>query len=184
MPQFKALLKHLIPGRCRSCAIQGYTRLRARFYRGDRYTCPICNGRFRKFLPYGVNPRPNAQCPGCGSLERHRLLWLYLKEMTDLFTRNLRVLDVAPLPVLQAKYVKLPNLDYLSVDIASPIAMVRMDITAIGCPRGQFDCILCYHVLEHVPDDRKALQELFRVLKPGGWAILQSPIDATRESVP
>ncbi|MEK7873336.1 MAG: methyltransferase domain-containing protein, partial [Chloroflexota bacterium] len=94
--------------------------------------------------------------------------------------RNLRVLDVAPLPVLQAKYVKLPNLDYLSVDIASPIAMVRMDITAIGCPRDQFDCILCYHVLEHVPDDRKALQELFRVLKPGGWAILQSPIDATR----
>lgn len=180
MSQLRALLKALVPIGCRSWAAQGYIWLRALLYRGDRYTCPICDGRFRKFLPYGVIPRPNAQCPGCGSLERHRLLWLYLKGRTDFFTRNLQVLDVAPVPVLQAKYMKLPNLDYLSADIASPLAMVRMDITSIGYPKDQFDCILCYHVLEHVLDDRKALQELFRVLKPGGWAILQSPIDAAR----
>ena len=180
MHYLRALLKTLIPKKYRPGAIELYVRLRAFLYRGNRYICPVCQGNFRKLLPYGVRARPNAQCPGCGSLERHRLLWLYLKERTGFFTRNLRVLDVAPMPVLQQRWRKLPNLDYLSVDIASPTAMVQMDITDMKFPEHQFDCILCYHVLEHIPDDRKAMQELFRVLKPGGWAILQSPIDSTR----
>lgn len=171
MHYLRALLKILIPRRYHPGAVDLYVRFRVLLYRGNRYTCPVCQGSFRRFLPYGLRPRPNAQCQRCGSLERHRLLWLYLKERTDFFAHNLRVLDVAPMPVLQQKWRTLANLDYLSVDIASPLAMVQMDITDMKLPEQQFDCILCYHVLEHIPDDRKAMQELFRVLKPGGWAI-------------
>jgi SAM-dependent methyltransferase len=55
--------------------------------------------------------------------------------------------------------------------------MLKINIADIPLPDDQFDCVICYHVLEHIPDDQKAMRELFRVLKPGGWAILQSPID-------
>lgn len=84
---------------------------------------------FRKFLPFGVKPRPNAQCPRCGSLERHRLLWLYLRDKTNLFADNLKLLDIAPMDCLQRKFRAMPNLDYISVDLESPMAMVKMDIT-------------------------------------------------------
>ncbi|MDP2952639.1 MAG: methyltransferase domain-containing protein, partial [Chloroflexota bacterium] len=136
---------------------------------------------FRKLLPFGVKHRPNAECPRCGSLERHRLLWLYLRDRTPFFTAPLKVLDIAPMPGFQERCKKLKNLDYVSADIASPVAALQMDITAMDLPDHQFDVIICYHVLEHVPDDRKALRELFRVLKPGGWAILQSPVDSNRD---
>lgn len=143
---------------------------------GYRFSCPICGGHFRKFLPFGVKPRPNAQCPRCGSLERHRLLWLYLRDMTNLFVDNLKLLDIAPMDCLQRKFRAMPNIDYISVDLESPLAMVKMDITDMQFPGNQFDCIICYHVLEHIPDDQMAMKEMFRVLKPGGWAILQVPI--------
>jgi SAM-dependent methyltransferase len=119
-------------------------------------------------------------CPSCGSLERHRLLWLYLKERTGLLRDRLTVLHVAPEECLQRGLRKLRGLDYLSVDLSSSQAMERMDIAEIQKPSDSFDFILCNHVLEHVPDDRRALLELWRVLRPGGLAILQSPIDAAR----
>ena len=150
-------------------------------YSGDRFTCPICNGHFRKFLPFGVKLRPNARCPKCSSLERHRLLWLYLRDKTNFFTARLKVLDIAPMQFLQEKYKKLENINYISADISSPIAMIKMDVTNINLPDNQFDCIFCYHVLEHISNDRKAMGELFRVLKPGGWGILQSPVDFNRK---
>lgn len=143
---------------------------------GYRFTCPICDGHFRKFLPFGVKPRPNAQCPRCGSLERHRLLWLYLRDKTNLFADNLKLLDIAPMDCLQRKFRAMPNLDYISVDLESPMAMVKMDITDMQFPSNYFDCVICYHVLEHIPDDQRAMEEIFRVLKPGGWAILQVSI--------
>ena len=145
------------------------------FY-GHRFVCPICKGHFRKFLSFGVKPRPNASCPRCGSLERHRLSWLYLRDRTNFFSDNLKVLDIAPMDCLQRKFQAMPNLDYVSVDLELPIAMVKMDITDMQFPDNYFDCIICYHVFEHIPDDRKAMKEIFRVLKPDGWAILQVPI--------
>lgn len=145
-------------------------------YYGHRFVCPICGGHFRKFLPFGIKPRPNAQCPRCGSLERHRLLWLYLRDRTNFFIDNLKVLDIAPMDCLQRRFRTQSNLDYVSVDLESPIAMVKMDITDIQFPDNHFDCIICYHVLEHIPDDQRAMKEIFRVLKPGGWAILQVPV--------
>lgn len=125
----------------------------------------------------GVPPRPNAQCPKCGSGERHRLLWLYLKNRTNLFSDKLRVLHFAPEYAFHKAFKSLPNLEYINTDLNSPLAMVKMDITDISIPDGTCDVILCSHVLEHVPDDKKALRELFRVLKKGGWAILQSPVN-------
>jgi len=177
----KTILKKFIPEKYLPQARRIYFNLRCLWYLGNRYICPCCNGRFRKFLPFGVKPRANALCPRCGSLERHRLLWLYLKNRTNFFKDNLKVLDIAPMDFFQQKCKALPNLNYISADISSPIAMIKMDITNISMRDNQFDCIICYHVLEHIPDDQKAMRELFRVLKPGGWAILQSPIDYHRD---
>jgi len=173
----KSMFKKVIPEKFHPQIQRIYYTLRLFCYIGHRFICPICNGHFRKLLPFGVKMRANAKCPKCGSLERHRLLWLYLRDKTNFFTDHLRVLDVAPLYYLQKKFKKLENLDYMSADISSPIAMSRMDITDIRLPDDQFDCIICYHVLEHINDDKKAMRELYRVLKPGGWAILQVPID-------
>jgi glycosyltransferase involved in cell wall biosynthesis/SAM-dependent methyltransferase/Tfp pilus assembly protein PilF len=143
--------------------------------------CPLCNGVFPAFLPFGTTPRPNALCPRCNSLERHRLLWLFLKERTNFFTAKLKVLDIAPMKILSTIFKTLPNVDYLSIDRNSPLAMRQMDLTRLDLRDDSFDCVFCYHVLEHIPDDRKAMQEVFRVLKPGGWAILQVPVDTTLE---
>ncbi len=131
-------------------------------------------------MPAGVARRPDARCPRCGSLERHRLIWLYLQQKTDLFIMPYKVLDVAPEEILQKKLRALPNLDYLSIDLESPLAMRKMDITRLDLPDASFDVIFCNHVFEHIPDDRAAMHELRRVLKPGGWAILQTPVDQSR----
>ncbi|MDD2542615.1 MAG: methyltransferase domain-containing protein [Desulfuromonadaceae bacterium] len=142
----------------------------------DAVECPVCGGKFAVFLPYGITPRSNALCPGCNSLERHRLLWLFLRARTNLFTKHLKLLDIAPFGLISEIIGKMANIDYLSIDKSSSKAMMQMDITDLGFQDNSFDCILCYHVLEHVPDDLKAMRELFRVLKPGGWAILQVPL--------
>lgn len=151
-------------------------------YSGWRYACPCCNGRFRKLKPAGQDKkRENAQCPKCGSMERHRLLILYLRNKTRFFQDKLKVLDIAPMDFFQKLCKSSQNLDYTSADMESPLAMMHFDISEIPLPDNSFDCIICYHVLEHVPDDTKAMKELYRVLKPGGWAILQVPIDQSRE---
>lgn len=150
-------------------------------YFGFSVICPCCGGRFRKFLPAGLKKRLNAVCPACGSLERHRLLWLFLKQQTNFFIDNLKVLDIAPMPFLRSRFMKRRNLDYISLDISSPEAMIYSDVTRMGVKNKCFDCLLCYHVLEHVPDDAAALLDLYRVLKSGGWAIIQSPLDHNLE---
>lgn len=138
--------------------------------------CPICRSHVRRFRQFGQPPRADAQCPVCGSLERHRLLWVFLRSRTDLFDgAPKRILHVAPEPVVANRLQRLPRVDYLSADLEAP-AMVRMDITDIAYPDGSFDVIFCSHVLEHVEDDRLAMRELRRVLAPAGWAILLVPI--------
>lgn len=146
--------------------------------------CPCCNNWFNKFLPFGGKHRvrPNARCPVCGSLERHRLLWSYCKTNTNLFSDKLKVLHFAPEYIIQKELKSMPNIDYISADLNSDLAMVKMDITNISFEENAFDVILCNHVLEHILDDGLAMRELYRVLKPGGWAILQVPIDNSREN--
>lgn len=155
-------------------------RWRSIWYRGHARQCPCCGGSFRRFLAAGHPARPDATCPRCGALERHRLLWLYLAERTPLFTERARLLYIAPEAQLQSRLRGLPHLSYLSGDLDSRLAMVRMDLLALPCRDRSFDAVICSHVLEHVADAHRALAEIHRVLVPGGWAIVQSPIDASR----
>lgn len=153
------------------------------YLRGNRFTDPINGKSYRKFLPYGYGDRqrPNALSPGTNSLERHRLLWLYLKEETNFFTEPTYLLHVAPEQCFYGLFKKQKNLNYLTADLFSPLADVKMDIHHIQYPDHTFDAILCNHVLEHVDDDLQCMRELHRVLKPGGWAIMQVPLDPTRK---
>lgn len=151
------------------------------WFRGNRFTDPINKKSYRKFLPYGyVRQRNHALSPGTLSLERHRLLWLYLERETDFFKKSLKVLHVAPEQAFYKSFKKLDNIDYTTTDLHSPLANVKADICDLPFKENQFDVILCNHVLEHIPNDKKAMQELFRVLKSGGWAILQVPLDSKR----
>jgi SAM-dependent methyltransferase len=146
------------------------------FYAGSNVTCPICEKRYKKFLPYGrINPRQNALCPNCLSLERHRLIWLYLKERTAFFQRKLHVLHIAPEACFIKRFEKQHGDQYITADIESPLAKVKMDIHQIPFPENTFDVVLCNHVLEHVQNDIRAMQEIRRVLKVGGFSILQVP---------
>ena len=145
------------------------------FFIGNKVTCTVCGKSFRKFLPYGRKGRPNALCPHCLALERHRLLWLYLQQKTDFFNKELKMLHIAPELCYMDRFEKLPTLDYITADIESPLAKVKMDIHDIPFAENSFDVIFCNHVLEHVKDDLLAMREMYRVLKPGGWAILQIP---------
>jgi SAM-dependent methyltransferase len=145
-------------------------------YAGNKVTCPVCEKSFKKFLPYGrINARPNALCPNCLSLERHRLIWLYLEEETDFFDRPLHVLHIAPEACFIPRFEKLHGDKYITADIESPLAKVKMDIHEIPFSENIFDVVLCNHVLEHVRDDIRAMSEIARVLKPGGFSILQVP---------
>lgn len=146
-------------------------------YKGNNFTDPIDGRDYRKFLPYGYEKqRPNALSPGTLSLERHRLMWLYLKNETDFFNENLKVLHIAPEQSFYKKFKKLKNIDYLTCDLNSPLADIKADIQNLPFEDNSFDVIFCNHVLEHVNDDKKALSELYRVMKKGGWGIFQVPI--------
>jgi SAM-dependent methyltransferase len=151
------------------------------WYKGNKYTDPIDGRSFRKFLPYGyLKQRSNALAPGTLSLERHRLFWLYLTEETNFFTAKLKVLHIAPEQAFYKRFKKMSNLEYITADLYSPIADVKADITKLPFADEYFDVIFCNHVLEHIPDDTKAMQELFRVLKKGGWGIFQVPQELDR----
>ena len=153
------------------------------FLRGYKFTDPIDNKSFRAFLPYGYGKqRPNVLSPSTLSLERHRLLWLYLKNETSFFSENLKVLHFAPEQCFLKRFRKLNNLDYTTTDLLSPIADVKADICDLPFEDNSYDVILCNHVLEHIPDDTKAMQELYRVMKPGGYGIFQIPQDLNRET--
>jgi SAM-dependent methyltransferase len=175
--------------------------------KGNRFTDPIDGKSFRMFLPYGYgNQRNNVLSPSTLSLERHRLLWLYLQNETDFFqseldsdspvTQNkriklrkdaetssaLKVLHFAPEQEFYKRFKKQTNIEYTTTDLLSPLADVKADICNLPFEDNAYDIIFCNHVLEHIPDDTKAMQELFRVLKPGGMGIFQIPQDLSRAS--
>lgn len=150
--------------------------------KGNRFTDPIDQKSFRKFLPYGYeNQRENVLSPSTLSLERHRLLWLYLKDHTNFFTAPLKVLHFAPEQAFYSRFRKMQNLEYVTTDLNSPLADVKADICDLPFENESFDFVLCNHVLEHIPDDEKALEEIYRILRPGGTAVLQIPQDLRRE---
>ncbi len=149
--------------------------------RGSKYTDPIDGKQFKSFLPYGYEkPRDNVLSPSTLSLERHRLLWCYLKNETNFFTQPYKVLHFAPEQAFYKRFRRLKNLDYTTTDLNSPLADVQADICNLPFEDASFDVIFCNHVLEHIPDDTKAMRELYRILKSGGWGIFQIPQDLQR----
>ena len=152
-------------------------------FRGKKYTDPIDDSNYSKFLSYGYKTvRKNALCPGTLSLERHRLLWLYLDKETNFLSSNLKVLHVAPEQVFYKKFKKLKNWEYLTFDLNSPIADIKGDLISTNFKDEYFDLIICNHVLEHIEDDKSALDEMYRILKYNGISILQVPINVKREN--
>lgn len=152
------------------------------FFKGNKFYDPIDGKSYSKFLPYGYGKqRENALSPGTLSLERHRQMWLYLQNETDFFTKNYKVLHIAPEQEFLRKFKKMQNLDYISADLFSPIVDVKADILDLPFADESFDIIFCNHVLEHIEDDAKAMSELYRVLRPGGWGILQVPMKNSLE---
>ena len=151
------------------------------FFRGSRFIDPIDGSGYRKFLSYGYQSlRKNALCPGTLSLERHRLLWLYLQRETQLLDEQLTVLHVAPEQVFYDIFKNYKHWDYTTTDLHSPLAQVKADICSLPFDDNTYDLILCNHVLEHIPDDQKAIKELYRVLKKGGTLIAQVPLEESR----
>lgn len=143
--------------------------------------CPVCERHARKFRSFGLvdgeKKRVDAMCPWCGTLERHRLVMVFFAQKTNLFDGKPKsLLHVAPEERIESIFRRVAGNDYLSGDLFDEKAMEKMDITDIQHPDDSFDVIYCSHVLEHVPDDRLAMRELRRVLKPGGWAVLNVPV--------
>lgn len=150
-------------------------------YRGTGRDCPCCGGTFRAFKSFGVtSARAGARCPRCGALERQRLLWLFLRDRVNLQNVPLRMLHVAPEEVLANFFAKLPAVERITLDSEMHGVQVQADLQALPFPQDHFDAVICNHVLEHVDDDMQAMRELYRVLKPQGWAILQVPQDLAR----
>lgn len=155
----------------------------ALFLKGNNFTDPIDGKSFRKFLPYGyVNQRKNALSPSTLSLERHRLMWLFLRDETNFFSSKdvLKVLHIAPEQCFLDVFKKQKNIEYITSDLESPIADVKADICDLPFKDNEFDVVFCNHVLEHISDDTKAMQELYRVLKKNGFGIFQIPQDLSR----
>ena len=149
------------------------------YFKGSKYTDPIDNSKYRKFLPYGYgkNIRKNALCPGTLSLERHRLLWLFLERNTTFFNDKLKVLHFAPEQPFYKKFKSIKNWNYITCDLNSPLADIKADICKLPFKKFEFDLIICNHVLEHIDNDFMAMEEIYRVLKKNGIGILQVPID-------
>jgi SAM-dependent methyltransferase len=152
----------------------------------DEVECPICGYIGDSFIPAGIKQMvPDRRCPTCTGLERHRTVWLYFRERTNLFTEAHRMLHIAPEPSFRPRLKAAPNLRYLTADLLDETVDVKLDLEHIQYPDWYFDVVYASHVLEHVADDRQAIREIFRVLRPGGWALLVVPIFGaqTREDV-
>lgn len=157
---------------------QSYIRVERRLYAGTGRHCEICDRDYRTFKKY--NGRPQARCPGCRSLERHRLVWR-LMQTTDVISSGGRVLHFAPEPSLEARF-RATSLHYVTADLLDKAADLRLDVSAIDLPSSSFDLVICSHVLEHVPDDEKAMRELARITAPDGWAVLDTPFSPALET--
>lgn len=153
--------------------------VRAVAFLGTRYVCPCCGWRLRAFTTGGssLRRRHRGYCPRCNAKARHRRVWLFLQEHTDLFTRDQRLYHIAPKYSLSRRFAKMPNLEYVSADIANrPNIVLSNDLTAVPLRSDSVDAVICVHTLEHIADDRAAMAEMHRILRPGGWALISVPV--------
>ena len=177
----KSMARAVLPKTSRDFIRRLGYRCLAPWYWGRRVTCPLCGSRFRRFKTFVVDPTyHNLMCPWCQSLERHRLLWLFLRHRTEIFSRPLRLLHLAPEYCLYRAFRSAPHLAYLTAGLDTALIQVELDLVHTPFKDNLFEVIICCHVLEHIEDEQGALRELRRVLKPGGLAFLQSPLDYRR----
>ncbi|MCB1681664.1 MAG: class I SAM-dependent methyltransferase [Rhodospirillales bacterium] len=168
--------------------------LRRIIYRGHALTCPLCEAQVSTYISHGADfevlyrrkvvggmIREHDQCPACRSADRTRLMMLYLKNVSGVGVKPLRILHIAPDFGLYLWFKRHRNVDYVASDL--DLARYRhieniqkADITAMPFKDNDFDIVICSHVLEHIPDDRKAMSEILRVLKPSGKAMLMVPL--------
>lgn len=179
----KKIFKKIIGKKIIEGIYSNVRRIKGIYYSvGNNVECPICNHTYKKFLTFGG--RENVWCPNCKSLERHRLIYLFLKHKMNFFTSNIKVLHFAAEECLYNMIMNFKNIDYTTADsMASLMDEIGvkpdyiMSVTDIKFDDESFGVVLCNHVLEHVPDDKKAMKEIYRVLKTGGYGILQVPIN-------
>jgi SAM-dependent methyltransferase len=191
--KIKARAKRLVPERYRLLRYELFEKLRYYpelvFSLGRRLECPFCRWHFRRFRPagfdypvlkekrvVGASYHLDDVCPRCLSNARERLVYLYLNSRTDLSTEPLQLLHIAPEPNVARVLSAQTNVSYVTADLFEPNVMTRFDVMNLPFADNTFDAVICNHVLEHVADDRVAMAEFFRVLQPGGWALLQVPI--------
>ena len=189
----REFIKTLIPEEYRLLRYELYERARyfpeLVFSLGKKFECPFCRWRFRRLRPAGFNYpvlekrkvvgasfHLNDVCPRCLSNSRERLAYLYLMANKDLFSRKQTLLHIAPEPNLGKLLSEAKNIQYISGDLYEPDVMCQLDITQLAFADNSFDVVICNHVLEHVSNDKLAMTELYRILKPGGWAMVQVPI--------
>ena len=147
-------------------------------YAGNKVFCPCCKSTFKEFAPFGDSRRKNAWCPNCQGLERHRLLWMYFEKKTNIYKQPLKVLHIAPEDIFFYHFQKQKNIDYHPVDIYPhlyPKGTKYFDL--LGENPGQYDVIICNHVFQYIENDKKAMQNIYALMKPGGWGIMQVPIN-------
>lgn len=144
--------------------------------------CPICEKTVGEWRPLrrqvGADEWRDERrciCPGCKSLERMRAIWLFFAHK-GLLTDTTRMFHVAPSPGLFKRLRAMLGKRYVTLDLDRAGVDIKASLTDTGLPDNDFDLIYCSNVLEHIPDDRKAMSELFRVLRPGGLAIVQVPL--------
>ena len=194
--RLRDVMKTVVPYKAYAPVRGWFRSVNALRYRGSDFTCPLCDGHFTRLLPtgydfpvfrekrvIGAGLRENAICPRCYSEDRERLVYLFLQQKRPhMFCAETRLLHVAPEPSLSEKLRACASIEYVSADLDSPMADVQMNITSIEEPDEAYGAVLCNHVLEHIPDDRKAMAELYRVLKKDGFAVLQVPISPAAET--
>jgi SAM-dependent methyltransferase len=152
--------------------------LRATLFIGTKYVCPCCGWGLRAFTSGGISlkERELSYCPRCNSKARHRRIWLFLEEHTNLFTDSLRLFEVAPKFSFARRFHRMPNISYITGGLQRhPENLIRMDLTAMPIAFNSLDALICVHVLEEITQDSLAMDEMFRILKPGGWAVVTVP---------
>lgn len=163
--------------------------------KGTRHQCPYCHRPLSKFMPAGLDVpvlkrlnvvggglRENVKCFVCGSIDRERLIYLYLKRHSSLLEVGGDVLHVSPEAVLMQTLLKNNKVNYVRSNIKASRADLIFDVTQIPLKDDAFDVIIMNHVLEHVDDDIAAMKEVYRVMRQGGFGIFQVPISFELES--